>query len=155
MEVKSESEVAQSSPTLSDPMDCSSPGSSVHGIFQARVLEWGAIAFSGIYITHTHIYDTCNLFSVFYLTRFPSFLLLFQKSSFCLDFSQNCIFLFHIINSWSYFNYLISPSFMLYFSKKKNALIDIVVELLSHVQLFATPWTVAHQTPLFSTVSGK
>ena len=44
--VKSESEVAQSCPTPSDPMDCSPPGSSVHGIFQARVLEWGAIAFS-------------------------------------------------------------------------------------------------------------
>ena len=46
MKVKSESEVAQSYLTLSDPMDCSLPGSSVHGIFQARVLEWGAIAFS-------------------------------------------------------------------------------------------------------------
>ena len=46
MKVKSESEVAQSCPALSDPMDCSLPGSSVHGIFQARVLEWGAIAFS-------------------------------------------------------------------------------------------------------------
>ena len=44
--MKSESEVAQSCLTLSDPMDCSLPGSSVHGIFQARVLEWGAIAFS-------------------------------------------------------------------------------------------------------------
>ena len=55
MKVKSESEVSQvvylkviqSCPTPSDPMDCSLPGSSVHGIFQARVLEWGAIAFSG------------------------------------------------------------------------------------------------------------
>jgi len=46
MKVKSESEVAQSCPTLCDPMDCSLPGSSVHRIFQARVLEWGAIAFS-------------------------------------------------------------------------------------------------------------
>ena len=46
MKVKSESEVAQSCPTLSGPMDCSLPGSSIHGIFQARVLEWGAIAFS-------------------------------------------------------------------------------------------------------------
>ena len=46
MKVKSESEVAQLCPTLSDPMDCSLPGSFVHGIFQARVLEWGAIAFS-------------------------------------------------------------------------------------------------------------
>ena len=48
MKGKSESEVAQSCPTLSDPMDCRRPGSSVHGIFQARVLEWGAIAFSKI-----------------------------------------------------------------------------------------------------------
>ena len=48
--VKSESEVAQSCPTPSDPMDCSLPGSSIHGIFQGRVLEWGAIAFS----TRTH-----------------------------------------------------------------------------------------------------
>ena len=46
MKVKSENEVAQSCPTLSDPMDCSLPGSSVHGIFQARVLEWVAIVFS-------------------------------------------------------------------------------------------------------------
>ena len=47
MKVKSESEVAQLCPTHSDPTDCSLPGSSTHGIFQARVLEWGAIAFSG------------------------------------------------------------------------------------------------------------
>ena len=46
MKVKIESEVTQSCLTLRDPMDCSLPGSSVHGIFQARVLEWGAIAFS-------------------------------------------------------------------------------------------------------------
>ena len=51
MKVKSESEVAQSCPTLSDPMDCSLPSSSIHGIFQARVLEWGAIAFSAFYDT--------------------------------------------------------------------------------------------------------
>ena len=49
MKAKSESEVAQSCPTLSDPMECSLPGSSIHGIFQARVLEWGAIAFSILY----------------------------------------------------------------------------------------------------------
>ena len=54
--VKSESEVAQSCPTLSNPMDCSLPGSSIHGIFQARVLEWGAIAFSD-YITF--LYHNC------------------------------------------------------------------------------------------------
>ena len=49
MKVKSEREVAQSCLTLSDPMDCSLPGSSVYGIFQARILEWGAIAFSDTY----------------------------------------------------------------------------------------------------------
>ena len=54
MKVKSESEVTQSCPTLSDPMDCSSPGSSVHGIFQARVPEWGAIAFSDLPALSVH-----------------------------------------------------------------------------------------------------
>ena len=55
MKVKSESEVAQLCPTLSDPMDGSLPGSSIHGIFQARVLEWGAIAFS-----HLIVWMHCN-----------------------------------------------------------------------------------------------
>ena len=50
MKEKSESEVTQSYLTLGDPMDCSLPGSSVHGIFEARVLEWSAIAFSDIYV---------------------------------------------------------------------------------------------------------
>ena len=53
MKVKSESEVAQSCATLSEPMDCSLPGSSIHGIFQAAVLEWGATAFSQIFYRHT------------------------------------------------------------------------------------------------------
>ena len=52
MKVKSESEVAQSCLTLSDPMDCSPPGSSIHGIFQARVLEWAAM----ITCLHIHIF---------------------------------------------------------------------------------------------------
>ena len=56
MKVESESEVAQSCPTLSNPMDCSLPGSSIHGIFQARVLEWDAIAFSP-YV----LYDVLNV----------------------------------------------------------------------------------------------
>ena len=55
MKVKSESEAAQSYPTLSDPKDCGLPGSSTHGIFQARVLEWGAIAFSDCYHSTWHI----------------------------------------------------------------------------------------------------
>ena len=60
MKVKSEREVVQSCPALSDPMDCSPPGSSVHGIFQARVLEWGAIAFSAIYSRRTQRVKLCN-----------------------------------------------------------------------------------------------
>ena len=60
-DMKSESEVTQSCPTLSDPMDCSLPGSSVHGIFQARVLEWGAIAFSEY---HVYYYKIQNKLSV-------------------------------------------------------------------------------------------
>ena len=64
MKVKSESEVAQLCPTFSDPMDCSLPGSSIHGIFQARVLEWVAIAFSELFLYDflktffPHIYRT-------------------------------------------------------------------------------------------------
>ena len=52
MKGKSESEVAQSCSTLRDPMVCSLPGSSIHGIFQAKVLEWGAIAFSNEVLRH-------------------------------------------------------------------------------------------------------
>ena len=63
MKVKSESEVTQSCPTLRDPMDCSLPGSSVHGIFQARVLEWGAIAFS--VIVHRDNYIITYIFYVY------------------------------------------------------------------------------------------
>ena len=55
IKVKNESEVAQLCPSLRDSMDCSLPGSSIHGIFQARVLAWGAIAFSEISYTYTYI----------------------------------------------------------------------------------------------------
>ena len=64
MKVRSESEVAQLCLTPSNPMDCSPPGSSVHGIFQARVLEWGAIAFSTISCRRWEIYF-CSFFSPF------------------------------------------------------------------------------------------
>ena len=60
MKVKSESEITQSCPTLRDPIDCSLPGSSVHGIFQARVLEWVAVAISGTSMKQREI----NVFSV-------------------------------------------------------------------------------------------
>ena len=63
MKVKSESEVAQLCPNLRDPIDCSLPGSSVHGIFQVRVLEWGAIAFSGEYAFKGVDFVICELLS--------------------------------------------------------------------------------------------
>ena len=74
MKVKSESEVTQSCPTLSDPMDCSLPGSSVHRIFQARVLEWGAIAFSRSKTRLDFLLGTPPLF-LFLFRQFPSSLL--------------------------------------------------------------------------------
>ena len=74
--VKSESEVAQSCPTLSDPMDCSPPGSSVHGVFQARVLEWGATAFS----------ERCTKISCNYNLRISPY-----------DCVQFCLGLYHFI----------------------------------------------------------
>ena len=76
MKVKSESEVAQWCPTLSDPTDCSPPGSSIHGIFQARVLEWGAVAFSPKSymalngLVWVHLTDSC--FHVSYLLLYST-----------------------------------------------------------------------------------
>ena len=68
MKEKSESEVVQSCPTLRNPMDCSLPGSSIHGIFQARVLEWGAIAFSET--MYTFVKTSCCIFiSQVYLNK--------------------------------------------------------------------------------------
>ena len=66
MKVKSESEVAQLCPTLHDPMDCSLPDSSVHGIFQSRVLEWGAIAFSAITSYFLYLYLSFFCVSVYW-----------------------------------------------------------------------------------------
>ena len=74
-EVKSESEVAQSCPTLRDPMDCSLPGSSAHGIFQARVLGWDATNLSvSVHLLILDISYKCNhtVCALFYLTSFTS-----------------------------------------------------------------------------------
>ena len=78
MKVKSESEVAQSCPTPSDPMDCSLPGSSVHGIFQARVLEWGAIAFSS-----GKDYYYKNIFLIF-IIRYNIFVCYTESYNICM-----------------------------------------------------------------------
>ena len=77
MKVKSESAVAQSCLTLSDPMDCGPPGSSIHGIFQARVLEWGAIAFSDNVHVQSQFSDCwkgCLLWRVFSWQNFVNLL---------------------------------------------------------------------------------
>ena len=74
VKVKSQSEVAQSCPTLSDPMDCSPPSSSVHGIFQARVLEWGVIAFSEIISNPNHLHNCWTWIT--FTVLFVQFLLL-------------------------------------------------------------------------------
>ena len=96
---ESESEVAQSCPTLCDPVDCSPPCSSVHGILQARVLEWVAISFT-------------------------------RGSSWPRDRTQvSCI-----------------VSKTLYRLSHQGSIYDM--KSLSHVRLFATPWTVAHHAPL-------
>ena len=79
MKVKSESEVAQSCPTLSNPMDFSLPGSSVHGIFQARVLKWGAIAFS-VRTTLVLYYLENVQIRLPFLKNFKGQLLIFHKN---------------------------------------------------------------------------
>ena len=79
MKVKSEREIAHSCLTLSDPMDCSPPGSAAHGIFQARVLEWGAIAFSAksleerlkIHSKHTITFFFGTIFAEYYRAFLP------------------------------------------------------------------------------------
>ena len=68
MKVKSESEVAQSCPTLSNPMDCSLPGSSIHGIFQARILEWGTVGQN--HLTETLFYIKCWIYHAIYRIRY-------------------------------------------------------------------------------------
>ena len=105
MKVKSESKVAQSYPTLSDPVNCSPPGSSVHGIFQARVLGWGAIAFSAeppgkppthlVFLLNVQLENNQTPFidmSIQYFTNLRSLTKLGGVSKFDLS-SQSCFFI--------------------------------------------------------------
>ena len=101
MEVKREREVAQSCLALSDPMDCSPPGSSIHGIFQARVLEWGAIAFSNLVTLGVQIRRL--------------------NPQYCVTLHVNAAL-----------------------CNRKTCMLNH----FSHVPLFATPCTTAHQAPL-------
>ena len=126
MKVKSESEVAQSCPTLSDPMDCGPPGSSVHGIFQARVLEWGAITtgpqgnLSYRFLTHAPFHFKVIVFLTVFIIN--SFWILSNAFSQSIDMFLS-LFFFNIAYAYE-------------------------LSCFSHVQLFATPWTVALQVLL-------
>ena len=105
------SEVAQSCPTLCDPMDCSPPGSSVHGILQTRLLEWVAISFS--------------------------------KGSF-------------LPRDRTQVSHIAGRCFNLWATKEQlNTYLDIVVQSLSCVQFFVTPWTAAHQASLSFAISQR
>ena len=97
MKVKSESEIAQSCPTLSDPMDCSLPSSSAHGIFQARVLEWGAIAFSKYHYLNLHLSFGANLCFLIHLVKIQ-FLLCNSASEFKSShrFGHFLVLIFHL-----------------------------------------------------------
>ena len=102
MKVKTESEVTQSCLTLSDPMDCSPPGSSIHGIFQARVLEWGATAFSATPSTMVLNLVLCLLFVIF-VNYACSILVIHQNSESSLIYMS---FLLQTINQILVFNFL-------------------------------------------------
>ena len=125
MKVKSESEVAQSCPTLSDPMDYSPPGSSVHWIFQARVLEWGAIAFSiGLYVcfyTNTVWFKYC------------SFVIHFWNQD--VWWQKICTFAQDI---FGYLKSLASHKFRMFFSYLKK----YQCYLISIALYFSLPWVV-------------
>ena len=143
MKVESESEIAQSCPTLSDPMDCSLPGSSVHGIFQARVLEWGAIAFSEFYPHHNPM-SWIWTWSVFKALRELTKLPIWTKLS---DMLVYILVVVQALNRvWLFVTPLTAEC-----QVPPSPTISWHVWMLSgfsHVQLFATLWTVSSQAPL-------
>ena len=133
MKMKSESEVAQSCPTLSNPMDCSLPGSSTHGIFQARVLEWGAIAFSNKRMLniakHSLVTDSFKKWNNLSKGHFP-----YMKGQ-VTKVLDNVNFFSHVSPPW-HSPYILGRSQL------------ICISYFSCIQLFATLWTVARQAPL-------
>ena len=131
MKVKRESEVAQSCPTPSDPMDWSLPGSSVYEIFQARVLEWGAIAFSEIISSLLLLHLCCHDYPCIHIFTYLVFHIF------------ECI---HIINSWQW---------SCWSKECKHFKFDQFssVQSLSLVPLFSTPWITAPQASLSITNS--
>ena len=124
MKVKSESEVAQSCLSLLDAVDCSFPGSSVHGIVQARALEWGAFAFS------MDVRGCCFLHSSHFLPP---------------PLCPQCIL--YICVSTPSLNRFIRTVFL-------NKFHTVKFQSLSHIRLSSTPWTAAHQASCLSPTPG-
>ena len=122
MKVKRESDVAQSCPTLRDPMDCSLPGSSIHGIFQKRVLEWGAIAFSSYFFCTPSfpsgtliIYNDCMILSHSSLISLFIYLILFSlwviPQIFSVAKPARLVIFSFAISNWLLITYKISNTF--------------------------------------------
>ena len=103
MKVESESEVTQSCLTLSDPMDCSLPGSSIHGIFQARVLEWGAIAFSWLLVISYSLVPLDSMMVSMLLIVAPGYCTLSYGSPICYWKWKllSCVWLFTTPWTWN------------------------------------------------------
>ena len=123
---ESESEVAQLCLTICNPMDCSLPVSSIHGIFQARVLKWVAISFPGA----SSWPRDCPRVSCIVSRCFPVWVT-------WEDGNIEDTSIFYSQSDYLFYSFLILPS----------------VQLLSHIRLFATPWTAAHQASLSITNS--
>ena len=128
IKVKSESEVAQSCPTLSDPMDCSLPGSSVHGIFQARVLEWGAIAL----YTYMHI-ETKDIF--IYIYKISA---LFEMWHDQIDHMRHFLHLLNLFFNWNYYGTVEEISLSTFAHKPDPCIIlGIPLPFTYHIQVMA------------------
>ena len=132
MKVKSESEVTQSCPTLSNPMDCSPTGSSIHGIFQARVLEWGAITFSII-----NAYPYIKVIYCIPSKPYPLGSPILKKSFDQFVVAWHCIGSISVGDNTGNWLGIVGN---LYISS---------VQLLSPVWLLVTPWTAVHQASLY------
>ena len=132
MKVKNESEVPQSCPTLHDPMGCSLPNSSIHGIFQARILEWAAIAFSVI-----NAYPYIKIIYCIPSKPYP------------LDSPKLKKPIAQFVAAWHYIGYIsVRDITGNWFGIVGNLYISSV-QLLSPVWLLVTPWTAVHQSSLY------
>ena len=160
MKVKSESELAQSCPTLSDPMDCSPPGSSVHGIFQTRILEWGQLSFYIIFSWDTHStfnikYASTTRVATRYLTLSLSEILYLSKCIF-----NTCLNLIHIFCSVSHLHphglqhaRLLCPSSLLEFAQTHVHWVDDAIQPFHPLSPFLLLLTIFPSTRVYSNES--